>query len=236
MITLHTAATPNGHKVSIALEELGLPYTLRVLDLAKGEQKTPAFLAINPNGRIPAIVDHEAGGFAVFESGAILIYLAEKTGRLMPTDVQGRSRVIQWLMFQMGGVGPMMGQANVFFRYFPEKIQPAIDRYQGESKRLLTVLDGHLKDHEYLAGDYSIADIANWAWVRTHRWSGVDVSDLPHLQRWLDAIRQRPAVQRGIEAPPSRIHLTKDGDEAAKRFSEEARKMVEMGQAQKDKP
>ena len=236
MIDLYTAATPNGHKVSIALEELGLPYTLRVLDLAKGEQKTPAFLAINPNGRIPAIIDHEAGGFAVFESGAILIYLAEKTGRLMPTDVQGRSRVIQWLMFQMGGVGPMMGQANVFFRYFPEKIQPAIDRYQGESKRLLTVLDGHLEDHEYLAGDYSIADIANWAWVRTHRWSGVDVSDLPHLQRWLDAIRQRPAVQRGIEAPPSRIHLTKDGDEAAKRFSEEARKMVEMGQAQKDKP
>jgi glutathione S-transferase/GST-like protein len=236
MIDLYTAATPNGYKVSIALEELGLPYTLRVLDLAKGEQKTPAFLAINPNGRIPAIVDHEAGGFALFESGAILIYLAEKTGRLMPTDVQGRSRVIQWLMFQMGGVGPMMGQANVFFRYFPEKIQPAIDRYQGESKRLLTVLDGHLKDHEYLAGDYSIADIANWAWVRTHRWSGVDVSDLPHLQRWLDAIRQRPAVQRGIEAPPSRIHLTKDGDEAAKRFSEEARKMVEMGQAQKDKP
>ena len=234
MIDLYTAATPNGHKVSIALEELGLPYTLRVLDLAKGEQKTPAFLAINPNGRIPAIIDHEAGGFAVFESGAILIYLAEKTGRLMPSDVQGRSRVIQWLMFQMGGVGPMMGQANVFFRYFPEKIQPAIDRYQGESKRLLTVLDGHLKDHEYLAGDYSIADIANWAWVRTHRWSGVDVSDLPHLQRWLDAIRQRPAVQRGIEAPPSRIHLTKDGDEAAKRFSEEARKMVEMGQQQKD--
>lgn len=236
MIDLYTAATPNGHKVSIALEELGLPYALKVLDLAKGEQKTPAFLAINPNGRIPAIVDHEAGDFAVFESGAILIYLAEKTGRLMPSDVQGRSRVIQWLMFQMGGVGPMMGQANVFFRYFPEKIQPAIDRYQGESKRLLTVLDGHLKDHEYLAGDYSIADIANWAWVRTHRWSGVDVSDLPHLQRWLDAIRQRPAVQRGIEAPPSRIHLTKDGDEAARRFSEEARKMVEMGQTQKDKP
>ncbi len=234
MIDLYTAATPNGHKVSIALEELGLPYTLQVLDLAKGEQKTPAFLAINPNGRIPAIVDHEAGGFAVFESGAILIYLAEKTGRLMPSDVQGRSRVLQWLMFQMGGVGPMMGQANVFFRYFPEKIQPAIDRYQGESKRLLAVLDGQLKDHEYLAGDYSIADIANWAWVRTHRWSGVDVSDLPHLRRWMDAIRQRPAVQRGIEAPPSRINLSKDGDEAAKRFSEEARKMVEMGQQQKD--
>ena len=236
MIDLYTAATPNGHKVSIALEELGLPYTLKVLDLAKGEQKTPAFLAINPNGRIPAIVDHSAGGFAVFESGAILIYLAEKTGQLMPADVQGRSRVIQWLMFQMGGVGPMMGQANVFYRYFPEKIQPAIDRYQGESKRLLGVLDGHLKDHEYLAGDYSIADIANWAWVRTHRWSGVDVSDLPHLQRWIDAIRQRPAVQRGIEAPPSKINFTKDGDEAARRFSEEARTLVEMGTHRKDKP
>ncbi len=234
MIDLYTAATPNGHKVSIALEELGLPYTLQVLDLAKGEQKTPAFLAINPNGRIPAIVDHEAGGFAVFESGAILIYLAEKTGRLMPSDVQGRSRVLQWLMFQLGGVGPMMGQANVFFRYFPEKIQPAIDRYQGESKRLLTVLDGQLQHHEYLAGDYSIADIANWAWVRTHRWSGVDVSDLPHLRRWMDAIRQRPAAQPGHGSPASRINLRKDGDAAAKRFSEEARKMVEMGQQQKD--
>ena len=236
MIDLYTAATPNGHKVSIALEELGLPYTLKVLDLTQGEQKTPAFLAINPNGRIPAIVDRAADDFAVFESGACLIYLAEKTGQLMPQDDKGRSRVLQWLMFQMGGVGPMMGQANVFFRYFPEKIQPAIDRYQGESKRLLTVLDRRLKDHEYLAGDYSIADIAHWAWVRTHRWSGVDVSDLPHLQRWLDAIRQRPAVQRGIEAPPSKIHLTQDGDEAARRFSEQARKMVEMGRSSKDKP
>ena len=236
MIDLYTAATPNGHKVSIALEELGLPYTLKVLDLSAGEQKMPAFLAINPNGRIPAIVDREADDFAVFESGACLIYLAEKTGRLMPLDAKGRSRVLQWLMFQMGGVGPMMGQANVFFRYFPEKIQPAIDRYQGESKRLLSVLDGHLKDHEYLAGDYSIADIANWAWVRTHRWSGVDVRDLPHLQRWLAAIRARPAVQGGIEAPPSRIDLTQDGDEAARRFSQEARKMVEMGQSNKDKP
>ncbi len=236
MIDLYTAATPNGHKVSIALEELGLPYTLKVLDLSKGEQKTPSFLAINPNGRIPAIVDHEAGGFAVFESGAILIYLAEKTGRLMPTDVQGRSRVLQWLMFQMGGVGPMMGQANVFFRYFPEKIQPAIDRYQGESKRLLTVLDGHLKDHEYLAGDYSIADIANWAWVRTHRWSGVEVEGLPHLQRWLAAIRARPAVQRGIERPAPEVHLRRDGDDAARRYSEQARQMVEMGQTRKDPP
>ena len=233
MIDLYTAATPNGHKVSIALEELALPYTLKVLDLAKGEQKTPEFLAICPNGRIPAIVDRDEGDFAVFESGACLIYLAEKTGQLMPADTKGRSRVIQWLMFQMGGIGPMMGQANVFYRYFPEKIQPAIDRYQGESKRLFRVLDGHLKDHEFLAGDYSIADIANWAWVRTHRWSGVDVEGLPHLQRWLTTIRARPAVQKGIESPPSKIDLTRDGDEKAKQFSEQARTMVEMGQSTK---
>jgi GSH-dependent disulfide-bond oxidoreductase len=231
MIELYTAATPNGHKVSIALEELALPYELRVLDLSKQEQKQPSFLAINPNGRIPAIIDKAEDDFAVFESGAILVYLAEKTGKLMPADVKGRSRVMQWLMFQMGGVGPMMGQANVFYRYFPEKIQPAIDRYQGESKRLFRVLDGHLKDNEYLAGDYSIADIANWAWVRTHRWSGVEVEDLPHLKRWLDAIRGRPAVQKGILMPPSSIDLRKDGDERARQFAEEARKMVETGQS-----
>jgi GST-like protein len=238
VITLYTAATPNGHKVSIALEELGLPYALRVIDLAAGEQKRPEFLAINPNGRIPAIVDHDADDLAVFESGAILIYLAEKTGRFMPSDAPGRSRVLQWLMFQMGGVGPMMGQANVFYRYFPEKIQPAIDRYQGEVRRLFTVLDGHLKDHEYLAGDYSIADIANWAWVRTYRWSGVSLDGLPHLQRWKDAIAQRPAVQRGIAQPPSAIDLAKDRDEAAQRFALEARRMVETGQshAAKDVP
>jgi len=233
MIDLYTAATPNGHKASIALEELGLPYTLKVLDLTAGDQKQPAFLAINPNGRIPAIVDHDADGFAVFESGAVLIYLAEKTGRLMPTDTKGRSRVLQWLMFQMGGVGPMMGQANVFFRYFPEKIPPVIDRYQGETKRLFRVLDTHLKNNEYLAGDYSIADIANWAWVRTHRWSGVDIDDLPHLKRWRDAIRARPAVQRGIEMPPSKIDLARDGDEAAQRFSQDARKLMETGQSLK---
>jgi GST-like protein len=233
MIDLYTAATPNGHKVSIALEELGLPYTLKVLDLGAGEQRSPAYLAINPNGRIPAIVDHGAGGFAVFESGACLVYLAEKTGRLMPADVQGRSRVMQWLMFQMGGIGPMMGQANVFFRYFPEKIPAAIDRYQGECKRLFRVLDGHLAAHEYLAGDYSIADIANWAWVRTHRWSGVEIDDLPHLRRWRDAIRARPAVQRGIEQPASKVDLTRDGDAAAKRFAEEALRMVETGQSLK---
>jgi glutathione S-transferase/GST-like protein len=232
MIDLYTAATPNGHKVSIALEELALPYTLKVLDLAKGEQKMPSFLAINPNGRIPAIVDRDQGDFAVFESGACLIYLAEKTGQLMPSDPKGRSCVLQWLMFQMGGIGPMMGQANVFYRYFPEKIQPAIDRYQGESRRLFGVLDGHLKEREYLAGDYSIADIANWAWVRTHKWSGVAVEGLPHLQRWLEAIRGRPAVQRGLLQPPSARDLTQDED-TARKFVEQARTMVEMGQSAK---
>ena len=231
MIDLYTAATPNGHKVSIALEELALPYTLKVLDLSKGEQKTPAFLAINPNGRIPAIVDHELDNFAVFESGAILVYLAEKTGKLMPTDVKGRSLVMQWLMFQMGGIGPMMGQANVFYRYFPEKIQSVIDRYQGESKRLFRVLDTHLKDHEFLAGNYSIADIANWAWVRTHRWSGVEMDDLPHLKRWRDQLRERPAVQRGIERPASQLDLRTDDAAKAKQFSESARTMLETGQS-----
>lgn len=231
MIDLYTAATPNGHKVSIALEELGLPYRVQVLDLGAREQKEPWFLAINPNGRIPAIIDREADDFAVFESGAILIYLAEKTGRLMPQDAKGRSRVLQWLMFQMGGVGPMMGQANVFYRYFPERIQSAIDRYQGETLRLFRVLDHHLADHEYLAGDYSIADIANWAWVRTHRWSGVELDGLPHLKRWRDRIRARPAVQRGIEIPPSSIDLESDGEPGAKAFSENARTMVETGQS-----
>ena len=229
MITLYTAATPNGHKISIALEELALPYQLKVIDLAKNEQKEPWFLALNPNGRIPVIVDHDNGDFAVFESGAILIYLAEQTGKLLPSDVKGRSEVMQWLMFQMGGIGPMMGQANVFFRYFPEKIQPAIDRYHGEVKRLFRVLDSHLASHEFLAGDYSIADIANWAWVRTHRWSGVDIDDLPHLKRWVDQIRVRPAVLRGIEQPPSALNVRIDDEEAAKKFSAEARKMVEMG-------
>lgn len=201
MITLYTAATPNGYKASVTLEELALPYQVKHLDLMKGEQKHADFLAINPNGRIPAIVDSEEDDFAVFESGAVMIYLAEKTGQLLPTDVRGRSRVIQWLMFQMGGLGPMMGQANVFYRYMPEKIQPAIDRYQNESKRLLTVLDGHLKHNEYLAGDYSIADIANFCWARTYQWPGLEINDLPHLQRWLDSIQQRPAVQRGLTVP-----------------------------------
>ena len=202
MIDLYTAATPNGWKASITLEELVLPYEVHAIDLSSGEQKKPWFTAINPNGRIPAIVDRGNGDFAVFESGAIMIYLAEKAGRLLPTDEKGRSRVMQWLMFQMGGLGPMMGQANVFNRYFPEKIPAAIDRYLRESRRLLEVLDGHLADNEYLAGDYSIADIANWSWAHIHDWPGVDVEDLDHLQRWMDAVGARPAVQRGRAIPP----------------------------------
>jgi len=212
MIDLYTAATPNGWKASIALEELALPNTVHALKLSAGEQKQDWFLKINPNGRIPAIVDREAADFPVFESGAILIYLAEKTGRLMPTDAQGSSRVIQWLMFQMGGVGPMMGQANVFYRYFPEKIPAAIERYQRESRRLLEVLNSRLGEAEYLAGDYSIADIANWCWAHTYEWSGLSIDGLDHLARWLKAVGDRPAVQRGraIPEPWDRGDKTKD--------------------------
>jgi GST-like protein len=201
MIDLYTAATPNGWKASIALEELALPYEVKALQLQKLEQKEDAFLRINPNGRIPAIVDRDAGDFAVFESGAILLYLAEKTGRLLPKDTKGRSVAIQWLMFQMGGVGPMQGQANVFFRYAPEKIPFAIERYQNETRRLYEVLDRRLGEAEYLAGEYSIADIATWPWVSIHEWAGVAVDDLAHVQRWLAAVGARPAVQRGRDVP-----------------------------------
>ncbi|KEQ17276.1 glutathione S-transferase family protein [Endozoicomonas numazuensis] len=201
-IELYTAATPNGHKASVTLEELGLDYTTHPVNLMEGEQKQSDFLAMTPNGRIPVIVDREADDFVVFESGAIMIYLAEKTGKLLPQDPKGRSQVIQWLMFQMGGVGPMMGQANVFFRYFPEKIQPAIDRYQNETYRLLSVLNSHLEKNEFLTDEFSIADIANWCWARTSSWSGVEVDDLPHLQRWIDQIQARPACAKGVEVPP----------------------------------
>ncbi|MHC8396272.1 glutathione S-transferase family protein [Pseudomonas sp. LB3P93] len=201
MIDLYTAATPNGHKVSIVLEELGLPYTVHALSFDKKEQKSPDFLKINPNGRIPAIVDRANGDFAVFESGAILIYLAELSGQLMPKDPKGRSVVLQWLMFQMGGIGPMQGQANVFFRYFPEKLQGAIDRYQHETRRLYEVLDTRLQAVEFLADEYSIADIATYPWVRGHEWSGVEVEGLPALQRWMATMEARPAVQRGLLVP-----------------------------------
>ncbi len=223
MITLYTAATPNGWKVSIALEELGLPYEVRPISLSKAEQKEPWFLELNPNGRIPVIVDHDAHDLAVFESGAILIHLAEKTGQLMPTDPAGRSRTLQWLMFQMGGVGPMMGQANVFFRYAPEKIPFAIARYQRESRRLLEVLDGQLGRTPYLAGDtYTIADIANWSWAHTHTWSGVSVDGLDNLGRWLSELRARPAVDRGRKIP-QRLEVTEKNEAA---FIDNARKML----------
>ncbi|GIX18150.1 MAG: thiol:disulfide oxidoreductase [Rhodothalassiaceae bacterium] len=205
MITLYTAPTPNGYKISVMLEEIGLPYEVRVLDLMKGEQKEEWFLKINPNGRIPAIVDHDNDDFNVFESGAIMLYLAEKTGRLLPKEEKGRSRVIQWLMFQMAGVGPMQGQANVFYRYFPEKIPSVIARYQNETKRLYTVLDRQLAGRDYLVDEYSIADIANWCWVRAHEWAGVSIDDLPNLKAWAERIGARPAVQRGIQIPPRNL-------------------------------
>ncbi len=227
MIDLYTASTPNGWKASVTLEELALPYEVHPINMSQKEQKQDWFLKINPNGRIPAIVDREAGNFAVFESGAIMIYLAEKTGRLLPTDAKGRSRVIQWLMFQMGGIGPMMGQANVFFRYWHEVYQPAIERYQNESRRLFTVLDSRLQESEWLGGpDYSIADIANWCWVRSHEWSGVSVEGLDALQRWMEAIKARPASERGVKVPFDTERSVKDA-EGAKRFVENAQKIVQ---------
>jgi len=201
MIDLYTSPTPNGWKASIMLEEIGLPYTVKPIRLETLEQRQDWYLKLNPNGRIPTIVDHDEGSFAVFESGAILIYLAEKTGKLMPQDRKGRSTVIQWLMFQMGGIGPMQGQANVFYRYAPEKLPYAIERYQKETKRLYTVLDKRLADHEYLAGDYSIADVATWPWVTLHGWAGVDIDDLPNLERWIDVVGARPAVIKGRTIP-----------------------------------
>jgi GST-like protein len=209
MLDLYTAPTPNGWKVSIALEELELAYTVHPIRLDKLEQKEPWFLALNPNGRIPAIVDRSNGDFAVFESGAILVYLAERTGKLLPSEPKARSIAMQWLMFQMSGVGPMQGQANVFFRYAPEKIQYAIDRYQNETRRLYEVLDRRLADVEYLAGDYSIADIATWPWVSIHSWAGVSLDGLAALSRWLETVGKRPAVQKGRAVPEAPAPATR---------------------------
>lgn len=226
MIDLYTAPTPNGHKASCTLEALEIPYETHFVNISEGEQRTPEFLSLNPNGRIPAIVDRDADNFAVFESGAIMIYLAEKAGKLLPTDPRGRSRVIQWLMFQMGGVGPMMGQANVFFRYFPEKLPAAIDRYQNECRRLFEVLDGHLAESEWLADDYSIADIANWCWVRTYKWSGVSIDGLANLDRWLTVMRDQPGMAAGLEVPFSLGNLLEDEKEA-EAFASNAQKLVQ---------
>jgi GST-like protein len=226
MIKLFTASTPNGWKASVALEEMGLEYATTAVNILAGEQREEWFLAINPNGRIPAIIDTDHDDFAVFESGAILIYLAEKTGELLPADKKGRSEVLQWLMFQMGGIGPMMGQLNVFYRYMPEKIPLAIERYRSEVCRLFGVLNARLADHEYLAGDYSIADIANWCWVRSYKWSGIDLGPYPDLHRWLRQIRARPAVDRGI-AVPADFSQVMEQEDLAREFAEQARSMVQ---------
>lgn len=218
MIDLYTAATPNGKKASIMLEEIALEYKVHKLNLTELEQKEKWFLKINPNGRIPAIVDRDNGDFAVFESGAIPLYLAEKTGKLIPSDEKGRSVTIQWLMFQMAGLGPMQGQANVFFRYAPEKIKFGIDRYQNETKRLYSVLDNRLAEVEYLAGDYSIADIATWPWINAHEWAGLSLEPFPNLARWFELVGKRPAVIKGIDIPLS-DNIDETDDEKAKKIS-----------------
>ncbi len=207
MIDLYTWSTPNGRKASIALEELGLPYTVHPIDIGKGDQFQPDFLKISPNNKIPAIVDNDTG-LAMMESGAILIYLAEKTGRLMPKDQAGRFKVIEWLMWQMGGLGPMAGQAHHFLRFNKGKSDYAEQRYGDEVARLYKVLDTQLEGRDFIAGDYSIADIAAWPWVSRFEWQGVDMDAVPNVKRWYQAIAARPAVQKGYSVPvPGEIPL-----------------------------
>lgn len=196
----------------MALEELELQYELKPIDLGRGQQRSDEFLAMNPNGRIPVIRDTETN-ITVFESGAILLYLAEKAGALLPTDLEGRYKVMQWLMFQMSGIGPMQGQAVSFVRYFPEVVQPAIDRYINETRRLYEVLDSHLADRDYLADNFSIADIANYSWIRSHKWARVPIEGLENLERWMVTVGDRPAIQRGCNIPPSpgKAELVKSG-------------------------
>ncbi len=204
-IDFYTWATPNGRKVSIMLEECALSYTVHKIDISKNDQFKPEFLAINPNSKIPAIVDRDGPGgasLALWESGAILIYLAEKTGRLMPTEPRARYACLQWLMFQMAGVGPMFGQAHHFMRFAPEKIAYAVDRYGKESKRLYGVMDKRLGSSAFLAGDaYSIADVATYPWVARHEWHGVALAEFPDVQRWASALAARPAVVKGMTIP-----------------------------------
>ena len=225
MIKLYTAPTPNGHKISCLLEALQMDYEAILVNLSEGEQFKPDFLKISPNGRIPAIVDTE-NDLSIFESGAIMIYLADKAGKLIPQNTAKRYKVMEWLMFQMGGIGPMMGQANVFYRYFPEKLQPAIDRYQNEGRRLFEVLDKQLNDNDWLAGDYSIADIANWCWVRTHKWSGISTDGLENLERWKNAMYEQPGMQAGIKVPVKVESLLKS-EKDTKAFAKDAAKMVQ---------
>jgi GSH-dependent disulfide-bond oxidoreductase len=203
MIQLYSWKTPNGRKVSVMLEEIGLPYEIHAVDLGKRQQFTPEYLAINPNNKIPSIIDSDGPGgkpLTLFESGAILLYLAEKTGKLWPQDMRKRYEVIQWLMFQMGGVGPMFGQANYFFR-LEEKVPYAIDRFHKEALRLYRVLEQELSKKEFLAGEYSIADIATYPWVGRHDIHQVKLEDFPNVKRWFDKISERPAVQKGMEIP-----------------------------------
>lgn len=200
MIDLYTFTTPNGRKASIMLEEVGLPYEVHVVDIRKDDQFTSSYLAINPNSKIPAIVDRDTE-ITVFESGAILIYLAEKSGQLLPTETKARFHVLQWLMLQMGSIGPMFGQLNHFKKFAPEPIPYAIDRYQTETYRLYGVLDKQLQTQEYICGDYSIADIATYPWVAVYDFQGLTLDNHPHLKRWTESIAQRPAVQRGMAVP-----------------------------------
>ncbi|UFP95773.1 glutathione S-transferase family protein [Gloeobacter morelensis] len=201
MIDLYTFATPNGHKVSIVLEEVGLPYTVHVVDISSGDQHREEYLAINPNGKIPAIVDHDTG-LTIFESGAILIYLAEKTGKLLPSEPAARYTALQWLMWQMGGVGPMFGQLNHFKRFADEHVPYAIDRYFRESIRLYRVLNRQLSRNLYVAGrEYTIADVAVFPWVQIHAFQGINLEDFPAVEVWFERLKARPAVQRGMQVP-----------------------------------
>ncbi|MGK7924062.1 MAG: glutathione S-transferase N-terminal domain-containing protein [Spirulina sp.] len=197
MIDLYAYTTPNGRKPAIMLEEVGLPYTVKKVDITKGEQFSPEFVAINPNSKIPAIVDLDTH-ITVFESGAILIYLAEKTGKFLPSDTAGRIKVIEWLMFQMASVGPMFGQLGHFRRFAKEQIPYAIERYEKETLRLFGVLDRQLEKHEFIAGDYSIADMATYPWVAAYEYLGVTLDEHLHLQRWTETLKNRPAVQKGM--------------------------------------
>ncbi len=202
MIDLYTWPTPNGHKIHIMLEECALPYNVHPIDIGAGDQFKPEFLKISPNNKMPAIVDSsgpDGKPISMFESGAILIYLAGKTGRFMPADVRGKYNVLQWLMFQMGSVGPMLGQAHHFRQYAPEQIEYAVNRYTNEAKRLYGVMNRQLAQSRYIAGDYSIADIAIFPWTRSYKNQGVELEEFPHAKRWFDAIAARPAVQRGVE-------------------------------------
>ncbi len=215
MIDVYTWATPNGHKVHIMLEECSLPYTVHAVDIGAGAQFKPEFLAISPNNKIPAIVDSDGPDgkpISLFESGAILIYLAGKTGKFMPDSVRGRYDVLQWLMFQMGSVGPMLGQAHHFRLYAPDKIEYAIDRYTNEARRLYGVMDKHLGQSRFLAGnDYTIADIATWPWTRSWKNQGVELDDFPNVKRWFDTIAARAAAQRGVQVlDKARKPLTDD--------------------------